>query len=397
MASTSTASLPTIPGTEPNRCVIDAFRTAIAQKITKTFPNVPLEKAYEGVDYSKKDSDFTVALPRFKLGGKPQDLSAKFKEEFTPDEWVESVEAVGAFLTFRCNTKTLAEKVLCQIDELTNRTPSGKPEYGHSDVGKGKKLVIGNPCLASPVLLRLTPLIEYSSPNIAKEFHVGHLRSTIIGAFLDNLYRTCGWEVVSLNYLGDWGKQFGLIAVGYDKYGDEKEMERDPIRHLYEVYVKINRDLKEEKGDAEKKDWKAAGGEEQTTGATDSEPPKGAAEEAENEGEEQGVDAAARAYFKRMEEGDESSLVNWRKWRQHSIEQYEEQYRTLNVHFDEYLGESMVSQGRQLEIVNQLEQAGLVSESKGAKIIDLTKWKLEKAVLLKKGTPRFIPWCDRAR
>ena len=133
-----------VDGTEPHRCVLDAFRIAIAQKITKSFPNVPLEKAYEGVDYSKKDSDFTVALPRFKMGGKPAELSAKFKQEFVPDAWVDSVEANGGFLTFKCNTKTLTQTVLCQIEELTHRSASGKPEYGHSDVGKGKKLVLGS-------------------------------------------------------------------------------------------------------------------------------------------------------------------------------------------------------------------------------------------------------------
>lgn len=145
MASTATTlqDLPAVEGTEPHRSVLDAFRIAIAQQITRTFPNVPIEKAYEGVDYSKKDSDFTVALPRFKMGGKPAELSAKFKQEFTPNEWLDSVEATGAFLTFKCNTKTLSQKILCQIDELTNRSASGKPEYGHSDVGKGKKLILG--------------------------------------------------------------------------------------------------------------------------------------------------------------------------------------------------------------------------------------------------------------
>jgi len=142
MASTSDL-LPIVEGTEPNRCVLDAFRIAIAQQITQTFPNVPIEKAYEGVDYSKKDSDFTVALPRFKLGGKPADHSARFKEEFKPNEWIDSVEATGAFLTFKCNTNNLSRSILGQIDDLTNRSASGKPEYGHSDVGKGKKLVLG--------------------------------------------------------------------------------------------------------------------------------------------------------------------------------------------------------------------------------------------------------------
>lgn len=143
----STSSLPTVSGTEPERCVLDSFRIAIATQLTRVFPEIPLEKAFEGVDYSKKDSDFTVALPRFKLGGKgvkPDTLSAKFKEEFVPDEWVESVQATGAFLTFKCNSQNLAQKVLTQIDDLTNRSASGKPEYGHNESGKGKKLLLGS-------------------------------------------------------------------------------------------------------------------------------------------------------------------------------------------------------------------------------------------------------------
>lgn len=166
-------------------------------------------------------------------------------------------------------------------------------------------------------------------------------------------------------------------------------MERDPIKHLYNVYVKINKDLKDEKGEVEKKDFKAAAVTEAApapaeTGAKPEE------EEEEKEEDQSGVDAAARAYFKRMESGDESSLVNWRKWRQYSIQQYEKQYETLNVHFDEYLGESMVSHAQQLEVVAQLEKMGFVSDSKGAKLVDLEKWKLGKAILLKKGEFRLL-------
>ena len=164
-------------------------------------------------------------------------------------------------------------------------------------------------------------------------------------------------------------------------------MERDPIRHLYNVYVKINKDLKDEKGEVEKKDFRAAATAE-TTAAPQTET-KPEEEEEEKEVAESGVDAAARDYFRRMESGDESSLVNWRKWRQYSIQQYEKQYDTLNVHFDEYLGESMVSHGQQLEVVAKLEEMGLVSDSKGAKLVDLEKWKLGKAIVLKKGECQY--------
>ncbi|KAG8819776.1 hypothetical protein FRC17_010334 [Serendipita sp. 399] len=367
-SATATSSLPVLEGTEPDRCALDAFRLAIASKLTDAFPSITLSQAYAGVDYSKKDSDFTVALPRFKLGGKPAEHAAKFKDTFSPNEWVESVDTTGAgFLLFKCNTEGLARRVLKQINDSTlNRGQYGEKEYGHSDVGKGQRI-----------------LIEYSSPNIAKEFHVGHLRSTIIGAFLVNLYKACGYDTVSLNYLGDWGKQFGLIAVGYEKYGDEEEMKREPIKHLYNVYVQINKDLKAEKPETEKKDFKAK--------QDEAEALKPEEEEKDDDEAESGVDAAARAYFKRMESGDEDSLVNWRQWRELSIKQYEEQYKVLNVKFDEYLGESMVSHQRQVEAVAQLEKMGLVSDSKGAKLIDLEQWKLGKAILLKKdGTTMYL-------
>jgi len=123
--------------------VLDAFRLIIAQKLHQVFPNLTVEQAYDGVDYSKKDSDFTVAIPRFKMGGKPTEWTEKFKNEWTPDEWVDSLTVNGPFLLFKCRTDTLTKVVLGQVDRLTRHTASGKPEYGSNDAGKGKKVVIG--------------------------------------------------------------------------------------------------------------------------------------------------------------------------------------------------------------------------------------------------------------
>ena len=246
-------------------------------------------------------------------------------------------------------TPSLLRAVLTQVHELTYDSPSGAPEYGTNTSGAGKKVII-----------------EYSSPNIAKNFHVGHLRSTIIGAFLANLYKACGWDVVSMNYLGDWGTQvcpisslrphtltpcrrhqFGMIAVGFEKYGSEEELQKDAIKHLYEVYVNINKDAESDPA----------------------------------------VKTAAAAWFKRMEDGDEDALKNWRVWRELSVKKYKEEFERLNVHFDVYTGESKVGKKWQDYALERLNEMGLISDADGAKLVDLEKWKLGKAVLRKKSAP----------
>jgi len=254
--------------------------------------------------------------------------------QFEPDEWIESVDHDKTFLHFALRTTTLLRLVLDQVHALTYATSSGQPEYGANTSGAGKRVII-----------------EYSSPNIAKQFHVGHLRSTIIGAFLANLYKTCGWEVISMNYLGDWGTQFGLIAVGFDKYGSREELEKDAIKHLFDVYVKIN-------ADAEK---------------------------------DPAVKTEAAAFFKRMEDGDEEALANWRVWRELSVRKYEEEYARLNVHFDVYTGESQVGKASQDMALGRLEEMGLIDDHEGAKLVNLEKFKLEKAVVRKKdGTSIYL-------
>ncbi|KZT69980.1 arginyl-tRNA synthetase [Daedalea quercina L-15889] len=313
---------------------MDAFRIAIAQLLVDTFPSLTIEKAFEGVDYTSKGADFSVALPRYRLPGKPEELVQKVVDKFTPDEWIESVVPSGIHLNCFVSSKTLSRLVLDQVHALTHATASGEPEYGTNKSGAGKRVVI-----------------EYSSPNIAKQFHVGHLRSTIIGAFLANLYKASGWEVISMNYLGDWGTQFGLIAVGFNKYGSREELEKDAIKHLFDIYVKIN-------ADAEK---------------------------------DPSVKAEAAAFFKRMEDGDEAALTDWRQWRELSVKKYEQEYDRLNVHFDVYTGESQVGKASQAAALTQLEQMGLIKDIDGAKLVDLEKYKLAMAVVRKKdGTSIYL-------
>ncbi|GBE88787.1 arginyl-tRNA synthetase [Sparassis latifolia] len=328
----ATTALPIVQGTDPSRCVLDAFRTAIAKRVADALPPLTVEQVYAGVDYGKKGVDFTVALPRFRLPGKVDELAKKVLDNFQPDEWVEAVVHDKAFLHFTCATSGLTRLVLDQVHALTNDTP--EPEYGSNTTGRGKRIVI-----------------EYSSPNIAKSFHVGHLRSTIIGAFLANLYKASGWEVISMNYLGDWGTQFGLIAVGFEKYGSREALEQDAIKHLFDVYVKVNADA-------------------------DKDP---------------AVKVEAAAFFKRMEDGDEDALKDWRVWRDLSIRKYEGEYARLNVHFDVYTGESRVSKESMDNALAQLDEMGLIEDEEGAKRVNLEKYKLGKAVVRKKdGTSIYL-------
>lgn len=239
---------------------------------------------------------------------------------------------------FQVNASTLNRQVLNQVDLLSKSSPSKDREYGRNDSGKGKKVVI-----------------EYSSPNIAKEFHVGHLRSTIIGQFLANLHRACGWDVVSINYLGDWGTQFGYVAYGFQKYGSQQELDKDPIKHLLEVYVKINADGRESEEAAAK------------------------------------VKSEAQNFFRRMEEGDEEALTIWRKYRDLSLAKYKQEYNTLNVDFDVYWGESKVGKYWQDQSVTKGEELGIVETVDGAKLVNLEKYKLGKAILRKRdGTSIYL-------
>ncbi|CEL57421.1 arginyl-tRNA synthetase [Rhizoctonia solani AG-1 IB] len=330
----ATLNLPQVPGTEPSRAVLDAFRIAIAFQVHRALPQLTVEQVYPGVLYGVKGIDFTVALARFRLGGKPDEWAKKVTDSFQADEYVESATQLNGFVNFKLNTKSLMSKVLRQVDALTNHTEDKTPQYGSNSSGAGKNIII-----------------EYSSPNIAKQFHVGNLRSTIIGGFLTNVYKANGWDVIGMNYLGDWGKQFGMIAVGFEKYGSEEALARDAIKHLYDVYVKINADASNDES----------------------------------------VHDAARAYFKRMEDGDESALQNWRKWRDLSIEKYKEEYARLNIAFDIYSGESQVGADTLKTALDKLKEMGLVSESKGAQVIDLEKFKLGKAVIQKQdGTSLYL-------
>lgn len=205
------------------------------------------------------------------------------------------------------------------------------------------------------------------------------MRSTIIGGFLSNLYTTAGWDVVRINYLGDWGKQYGILAIGFERYGNEEALAKDPINHLFEIYVKVNKEIAEEKEDMEKLQKEGKTAEVQKI-------------------IENGTDEKARRYFKRMVDGDEEALALWKRFRELSINRYKETYNRLNIQFDEYSGESQVSEEAMNAAAKELLEKGIAEESEGALIVDFSKHvpgkpgkALEKPIIRRKdGTALYL-------
>lgn len=216
-------------------------------------------------------------------------------------------------------------------------------------------------------------VVEFSSPNIAKKFHAGHLRSTIIGGFLSNLYESLGYDVVRLNYLGDWGRQYGLLACGWKRYGDEGAFAKDPIAHLFDIYVKISADFQPE-DDA----FKAAAKRGEDTLILES----------------KGLLGEAKTYFKRMEDGDEEALDMWRNFRELSIKRYQETYAKLNIYFTDYSGESKVKQQTMKKAEAVLKEQQIAEPDDGALIVDFKKHgakKLDTAVIRNRnGTSNYL-------
>ncbi|KAJ3858545.1 arginyl-tRNA synthetase [Lentinula novae-zelandiae] len=353
----------------PKVCCLDAYRMAIATQISSSI-GIALNTAYEGVDYGKKGVDFTVAIPRFRLKEKAMILADKIVSEFLPNEYIQSAASDGIFVHYVCHTSNLIRTALKQISILSKPTdthPHGS--YGCNNSGSGK-----------------TVIIEFSSPNIAKLFHAGHLRSTIIGTFLANLFDANGWESVQFNYLGDWGKQYGLLAIGFQRYGSEESLAKNPILHLFEVYVRVNKDVENE--------------------------------EMSNPDKISPTNQEAKVIFKKMEENDKDTLELWKRFRDLSIVEYEKVYKRLNVRFDVYGGESLVKADLMADTLEKLKSKNLLTKKTAhesrvgaaaaeaaageqdagdddnaadALALDLAQWKLGKPVVQKgDGTTIYI-------
>ncbi|NWS13569.1 SYRM protein, partial [Pachyramphus minor] len=246
-----------------------------------------------------------------------QDLhlqAQKLAERLKCDAVVSEISAGPGTVNFTINRELLAKTVLQQVFQ------------DGSEYGVKSELFSTVP--------RQKAVVEFSSPNIAKKFHIGHLRSTIVGNFIANLKLALGHEVVRINYLGDWGMQFGLLGIGFQSFGNKEKLKSSPLQHLFEVYVQIN---------------KAA--------------------------EDENTKKLAKDFFRKLEEHDEQTLSLWKQFRDFSVEEYIRIYKRLGVHFDEYSGESHYREKAQ-EVLKMLEDKGLLQKTtKGTGIVDLSEKK----------------------
>ena len=265
----------------------------------------------EYIEIPKDTKMGDYAFPCFRLAKElkksPIMIANDIKEKIKVDEnIIEKIEVVNGYLNIYVNKETLVKEVLKQTYEQ-------KEKYGSSEEGKGKNVIV-----------------EYSSPNIAKPFHIGHLRSTVIGNALYHLYQFLGYNVVGINHLGDWGTQFGKMIEGYKRWGKEYTIDENPIDELTKIYVRINNLCKEDETVLEE----------------------------------------CRLNFKKLEDGDPYCREVWQKFRDLSLKEFQRIYDMLGVKFDSMNGEAFYSD-KMPEIIDILDNKGKTQRSQGAKIIDL--------------------------
>lgn len=288
------------------------FKSEIAKKIAQVV-KIETSELETYIEIPKDSANGDFSFPCFRLAKElrkaPQVIASEIKEKLELEESndiIEKIDVIGGYLNFYINKNILIKEVLSEINKE-------KENYGASDIGKGKNIIV-----------------EYSSPNIAKEFHIGHLRTTVIGAAFYNIYKYLGYNTIGINHLGDYGTQFGKMIEGYKRWGEEYNLEENPIEELTKMYIRIN-DLCKSDED---------------------------------------VLNACRENFRKLEEGDKECIELWNKFKDLSLKEFYKTYDMLGVKFDSLNGESFYSD-KMPEVIEILEKTGKLVESQGAKIVDL--------------------------
>ena len=262
------------------------------------------------------------AFPCFRLAKEfrkaPDAIAAEIAERLQKHPMFESVENVNAYVNIKIKRTDFIKDV---IEDAVLKGDS----FTKSNEGEGKKV-----------------LVDYSSPNIAKPFHIGHIRSTVIGNALYLIYKNLGYDVVRINHLGDYGTQFGKMIVAYRKWGNKEDVQREPIKTLLSYYTKFH----------------------------------------EEAGKNPELDEEARRIFVKLENGEAEEVALWKWFKEESLKEFEKVYKMLNIQFDSYAGESFYSD-KIPAAVAQLEEKGLLKESQNSIIVDLDQFGLAPALVKK--------------
>ncbi|GAA0721695.1 arginine--tRNA ligase [Clostridium malenominatum] len=296
------------------------FKKLVAERIAENI-ELPIEKVEELIEIPPKSDMGDFAFPCFQLSKTlrkaPVAIASELNEKINK-EGFEKVENLGPYLNFFIDKEVFAKSTLEKII-------SEGDKYGNSNIGEGKNVAV-----------------EYSSPNIAKPFHVGHLFSTAIGNSLYKIMNSQGYNCVRLNHLGDWGTQFGKLISAYKKWVDEEALEKEPIKELLRIYVKFH-------------------------------------DEAEKD---PSLEDEGRMYFKRLEEGREEETKLWERFKELSLKEFNKVYKMLNVEFDSYNGESFY--GDKMDaVVEEIQQKGLLTDSNGAKVVMLEEYNMPPCIIKK--------------
>ncbi|WP_313468537.1 arginine--tRNA ligase [Streptococcus parasuis] len=293
----------------------------VADTLSAVLPQLDIETIYSLLEKPKSSEMGDIAFPAFSLAKverkAPQAIATDIVEKLDTTGF-EKVVATGPYVNFFLDKDAISHQVLTDVI-------AKKDQYGQLNIGQGRNITI-----------------DMSSPNIAKPFSVGHLRSTVIGDALANIHGKLGFNPIRINHLGDWGKQFGMLIVAYKLWGDKTAVEADPISELLKLYVRINA-------------------------------------EAEEKPE---LDEEARQWFKKLEDGDQEALELWQWFRDESLVEFNRIYEKLDVHFDSFNGEAFYND-KMDEGIQILEEKGLLQESKGALIVDLERYNLPPALIKK--------------
>ncbi|NLD17272.1 MAG: arginine--tRNA ligase [Tissierellia bacterium] len=297
------------------------FRDEIIKIIAGEFDEVEVETLETLIEVPPSPDMGDYAFPTFSfakvLRKAPnmiaEELAGKLKSEF-----FEKIEAKGPYLNFFINKELMAKLV---IDEILEK----ESDFGKSDFGKGKNAIV-----------------EFSSPNIAKAFHIGHLRSTVIGNAIRNTYDFLGFNTIAINHLGDYGTQFGMLITAYKKWGDEEAVKANPIPELLKLYVQIN-------------------------------------QEAEND---ESLNEESREWFRKLENQDPEAVELWTFFREVSLIEFDRVYKMLGIEFDSFAGEASYSDKME-PIINEIDDKNMLVESKNAQIVDLEEYNMPPMLIKK--------------